>query len=993
MGKSLCCHCTSKTANFITSILLLVWGGMLSQSFSGTVMGSDGIELPGATLLVVETQEYTTSDFEGRFTLNATAGMTVEVSFLGYDYYQFVVDDQTNITIQLIESSIELKEVVVIGYGHMEKKDLTGSIASIQEKDFNKGNFASPDKLIQGRVAGVQITQSSGQPGVAATIKIRGNSVITGNGQPLFVVDGVPLSGTTSRPNDLQFTNGADFGTSPSGNLLNFINAADIASIDILKDASAAAIYGARAAYGVVIITTKKGLSGEPKIDFDMSMGFSTIQNRIKVLDANQYRDAIQYYNVNPQNDKGGDSDALGTILRTGKQQNYNVGISGGTDNAKYRLSIGYLDQEGILNKSEIKKYSGNLSTNFKFLESKTLGIDINLIASQYKEQLPYIRNEVSIVGDALAWNPTEVLRSADGSFNLLPGGNPLARSELYDDSAKVTTIFAGLSPYYEITDWLEFKMLANISYGTGIRRNSTQQGLYFNDIISNNGLAKIYNNEDYSNQLSYTLTFHKDILPLLKVTAVGGFEYLKFTNKGSFIGVTGPLSGFGNFGLDYTDYIQYSNPDNRNVFSFIAPITELQSYFTRGAFIYNSKYLATITIRADGSSKFGAKSKYGYFPSFSMAWITSEEDFFKIDSINYLKVRVGWGRTGNQEFPSGSSTALYGFTNNGGYGQVNNPNPNLKWQADEQSNIGVDFTILNHKISGTFDYFKKTTTDLLYPSYPIQPAPPGSVVTWINLDGKIQNSGLETTINASIIDHEDITWDFGFNASFLKNNVSGLKSPIPTGALDGPGMSGVTVQKIQSGVPMNTFFTRKYLEIDPITGLAVYQDNGNTFYNVGNPNPTAILGINSTFRLKKLSLSAYMYGAFGQSIYNNTLNSTLNVGNIGSGKNIALSVYQNPIKEALSNPVTPSSRFIEKGDYLKMGNVTLGYDLGKIGKSLKQTRIYVTGQNLFTITKYSGFDPEVNIDKNINGVPSLGIDYQAYPSAISIITGFNFSL
>jgi iron complex outermembrane receptor protein len=569
---------------------------------------------------------------------------------------------------------------------------------------------------------------------------------------------------------------------------------------------------------------------------------------------------------------------------------------------------------------------------------------------------------------------------------------NPIANSEKNNDNTKVTTILASISPYYEFTDWLEFKMLGSINYGTGIRRTSIEQGLYPGSVLEY-GSASIYNNENYTTQLTNTLRFHKDVLPHLHLTATAGFEYMKFTNKGSSLGATGPIpKGFGNFGLDYTDYIQYSNPSDRQVSSFTDPLTELQSYFGRAVFNYKSKYILTATFRADGSTKFGKDNKYGYFPSYSAAWIASQEDFLSMDFINYLKIRIGWGKTGNQEFPAGSSVVLYNFTSNGGYGQINNPNPNLKWQADEQFNVGVDFTIFNNRISGTLDYFHKTTTDLLYPSYPIQPAPQGSIFTWINLDGEILNSGIEASINTSIINQADVGWDFGVNATFVKNNVSGLKSPILTGYLTGGGMSGVTVQRIQNDAPMNTFYTRRHLGIDPSTGLSIYEDNG-AFYNVGNPNPTTLLGINTTFRYRKLSLTANLYGAFGHSIYNNTLNSSLAVGNISTGKNIALSIFQEPVKESLGNPVTASSRFIESGDYLKLGNATIAYDIGSIGKAFKQSRVYMTAQNVFTLTNYSGFNPEVNIDRNVNGIPSLGIDNHAYPTARTIIVGVSFSL
>jgi TonB-linked SusC/RagA family outer membrane protein len=976
------------------SLPLLLWAALLSQSayaqstISGIISGTGGITLPGATAAIVGTNNYSVADKDGRFVLNAKPGDLLHFSFVGYEDFELVLRNETELNVSLTETTTMLDEVVVVGYGTQQKKDLTGSVSSVQEKDFNKGNFISPDQLLQGRVAGVQITNSSGQPGVASTIKIRGNSVLNGTGQPLFVVDGVPLSGTSARPN---ISDQIFFTSSPSANPLNFLNPSDIVSMDVLKDASAAAIYGSRAAYGVVIITTKKGQSGEPRIDFAFSTGLSSIQNKVKVLNAAQYREAIQYYEVNASNDKGTDTDALESILRTGKQQNYSLGISGGNSNANYRLSFGYLDQEGIIAKSEIKKFNGNLSGTFKFLESKRLGVDINLTASQYQEEIPLIRNEGSIVGDALTWNPTDSLWNNDSTFNIVPGGNPIAVSEKYHDNTKVTTVLASISPYYEFTDWLEFRMLGSINYGTGIRRTSMEQGLFV-DSDARYGTAGIYNNENYTSQITSTFHFHKDILPQLHLTATAGFEYMKFTNKGSSIGVIGPSNGFGNFGLDYTDYIQYSNPANRQVSSFTDPLTELQSYFGRVVLNYKRKYILTATFRADGSTKFGKDNKYGYFPSYSAAWIVSEEDFLSTDFIDYLKIRLGWGKTGNQEFPGGSSVALYNFTNNGGYGQINNPNPNLKWQADEQFNAGIDFTILKNRISGTLDYFHKITTDLLYPSYPIQPAPPGSVVTWINLDGKILNSGLEASINASIINDDNVAWDFGVNATFVSNDVSGLKSPILTGYLTGGGMSGVTVQQIKNDAPMNTFYTRKFLGIDPDTGLSIYEDNGE-FYNVGNPNPTTLLGINTTFTFKKLSFTTNLYGAFGHSIYNNTLNSTISVGNIRAGKNIALSVFQEPVKESLANPVTASSRYIESGDYLKMGNATIAYNIGSIGKAFKQSRLYVTAQNVFTITNYSGFNPEVNIDRSVKGVPSLGIDNHTYPTARTIIVGMSFSL
>ena len=863
--------------------------------------------------------------------------------------------------------------MIVIGYGTARKKDITGSVSSVSTKDFNKGIFTSPDQLLLGKVSGLQITNNNGQPGGAATIRIRGNSALSGTGQPLYVIDDVPLDGRS-----LQAGN----------NPLNFINPGDIASIDVLKDASATAIYGSRAAYGVIIINTKKGQSGPPKITIAASAGVTSILKKIQVLNAAQFREAIQYYNVNPAFDKGGNVNALDAILQNGFQSNYTIGISGGNENGKYRISGNVLDQDGIIKNTGFKKYGIDLSSSFKFLESKKLGVEINVNSNQYIQNVPWPDvGSGGIIQGALKWNPTEPLRNADGTFKKVDGAfNAAAATELIKGNLKVTTLLASVSPSYKITDWLEYKLLFSINYSTGIARSSINQSI----IPPGNppGSATIKNYELTTSQITHTLHFNKKILSDLNLDGIAGYEYTQFKNKGFSLtgqGVNG--TGFGNFGLDYTNYIQYSDLNGRSISSFTDPTSQLKSFFGRTIFNYKEKYLLTATFRADGSSKFGENNKYGYFPSFAAAWNISKEKFFKINFINSLKVRAGWGETGNQEFPAGSAQARYSFFDAGIIRPVNNPNPDLKWQSDRQYNIGLDFSILNNRISGTVDYFNKTTTNLLFPSPPIQPAPPDAAIRWINLDGEIQNKGIEALMNATIINDKDFGIDLNINATFLKNNVSGLPSPIFTGFVGGP------VQIIENGYPMNTFFTRKFLGFDK-DGFSNYADSGATFYHVGNPNPKVLLGISPSLHYKKLSLTANMYGAFGQDIFFTPLMFALNVGGINIGSNIGLSVFKNPVKESIANPSqSPSSRFIMKGSYFKMANLTLNYALGNVKNILKDVNIYITGQNLFIITKYPGFSPETNADASINGIPSLGIDAPHYPSSRTIIFGLSFSL
>ena len=993
---------------FLLPFLLFSFSALAQEKVvTGKVTDSkDGSPVIGASVQPKGSTTGTSTSADGSFRISLPSGInTLVVSSAEFERQEVDVTDKSSVEVSLVATAAGLSEVIVIGYGTVRKKDLTGAVTTVQAKDFNKGVFTSPDNLIQGKVAGVQIVNNSGQPGGAATIKIRGNSAVTGTGSPLFVIDGVPLDGRSARPGvgDLGFGD-----SNPASNPLNFTNPADIASMDVLKDASATAIYGSRAAYGVVLITTKKGQAGPPKVDFGASVGISSIMRKIDVLDAGQFRQALTYYGAEASHDKGGSVNAFDEITQTGLVQTYNVGMSGGSDNAKYRFSLGALDQEGIIIKTGFKKYTAYLGGQFKFLESKKLGLDLSILPSQFIEEIAPISNnagaEGSMIGQALQWNPTQPLRvkrtnGADSIVNV--GGtsiiNPVGISEAYNDQAKVTTILGSISPYFKFTSWLEYRMLYSINYSTGIRRTSVKPDINL-AAIQGKGFAQIGQNELVTQQITHTVNLNREIAPDLNLNAVIGYEYLKYVNKGYSLGGEGIVSagGFGNFGLDYTNYIQYSNGTNRAVNSFMDPDYEIQSYFARAAFNYKDKYLVTGTFRSDGSTKFGENNKYGYFPSFAAGWVISKEDFFNVDFINSLKIRGGWGKTGNQEFPSGASQGRYGLSASGttvSLTRLNNPNDDLKWQSDRQYNIGADISFLKNKISVTLDYFNKRTTDLLFPSFPAQPAAPGAPIKWINLPGNIDNKGFEFSANATVINQADMSWDLNVNTTFLTNKVSGLSTGIPTGDLDGQGITGTQVQLITNGQPMNVFYTRDFLGMDKATGEANYRENGDVFYFVGNPNPKALLGLSTTFRYKKLSLNAAMNGTFGHDIYNNTLNNVINVGNIKGGRNIALSVYEDPVKESFGNRVTASSRFLEKGNYVKLANATITYDIGNVGQIFRGANVYVTGQNLFVITKFNGFDPEVNVDKRSNDVPSVGIEYIPYPSARTITLGVNFSL
>ncbi|MGK2862618.1 MAG: SusC/RagA family TonB-linked outer membrane protein, partial [Chitinophagaceae bacterium] len=808
-------------------LLLCNSSAFCQQKISGIVRSTDNSPVDGASIIIKNSTRNTISAADGSFSISAKPGDVLIVSSVGMVEKYVQVNEQSFIIITMSFNITSLEDVVVIGYGTAKKKDLTGAVASVSANDFNNGIYSSPDQLIQGKASGVQIINNNGEPGGAITVKIRGNSALSGTGQPLYVVDGVPLDGRS-----LQAGN----------NPLNFLNPADIASIDILKDASATAIYGSRAAYGVIIINTKKGQAGSTKVDVAVSTGVSSVLKKIRVLNAAEYRDAIKYYGVDNSIDKGANVDAMDEILRNGLQQNYSIAGSGGNENAKYRFSAGFLNQDGIVINTSFKKYNADISANFKLLTSKKLGLDFHLNSSQYIQDGSFLSNgNDGIIQTALTWNPTDSLKNPDGSVKITSRGsvNPLALSKFARDNFKVTTLLGSISPYYKFSDWLEYKLLVSINYSSGISRSSINQALNVYPFFPQGGVATIKNSELTTEQITNTLNINKEIFNDLHLNAVVGYEFMKFTNKGFSLSGNGAQGvGFGNYGLDYTNYVQYSDVNSRTISSYIDPLSELKSFFGRTIFNYKDKYLLTATFRADGSTKFGANNKYGYFPSFAFAWNVGKEEIFKVDLINSLKIRGGWGKTGNQEFPPGSSQALYAFQNNGNIIQINNPNPDLKWQSDRQYNIGIDFSIFNNRLTGTMDYFSKTTTSLLFPSPPIQPAPPSSTVRWINLDGEIINKGLEVLVKGAIIRNESISWDLSVNATFLKNNVSGIPSSVFTGNI-----SNVPVEIIQNGLPMNAFYTRNFLRLDKSTGFSVYEDNGSTFYYVGDPNPKTLLG------------------------------------------------------------------------------------------------------------------------------------------------------
>lgn len=1005
----------------VSLLAIFLFTSIFSFAQDKTVTGKvtesrDGLPVSGASVVVKGSRTGTSTDADGNFRLsvNSNAAKLV-ISSVGYDEMEVDITGKTTVSATLTAQAGGLSEVVVTGYGTSRKKDLTGAVTSVKAKDFNKGVQNSPDQLIQGKVAGVQVVNNSGAPGGGTSIRIRGNSSLRAGNNPLIVVDGVPLQNTNSRP-DIGVS--ADIGGStPSGNPLNFINPADIASMDVLKDASAAAIYGSRGSNGVILITTKKGQSGAPKVDFNASVGISSILKRLEVLDGNQYRQALADFgfpnSVNsqavPTANFGGNVDALDAILQKALTQNYGVALSSGNDNARYRLSFSVLDQEGIVRKTDFKKYTAGINSSFKMLESKKLSLDINVLTSQTIENIAPISNTAgfkgSLIGQALQWNPTRALRKSDGSLDIQYGSdaiNPLAYSEAYFDKATVTSVLANFAPSYKLTKSLEYKMQVSINYSTGMRKSYTTPYININDIalqtnpsesdFGRGGEANVAQNELLTKQITNTLSFVKNLSSKLNLNALIGHEYLKSN-----------FSGNSDYARDFTpvdkplyQFMSSSLPATRRTNGFADPTTELQSFFGRAAINYNDKYLFTATMRADGSSKFGKNNKYGYFPSLAAAWNISNESFMSgTQAVKNLKLRLGWGITGNQEFPAGASQLLYVLngSNPATFVQQQTPNADLKWESTSTYNAGLDFTILKGRITGSVDYFNRNTKNILFAKDAADPVTPAGAIKWVNLDANVINKGLEVALNANVIKKKDFSLDVSTNVTFLNNELKNFIGEIPTGEVNGQGLSGAFSQLIKTGYAINTFYLKKFIGIDKTSGISLYE-NGEEKFFLGSANPDLLVGFSTTAMYKKISLEINMNGSFGQMIYNNTANAVTSFNNIGK-RNIGVAEYNlaKSLGEKPVNPTSASSRYLEKGNYLKMANATLSYSVGNIGKSVRNANVFVTGQNLFVLTDFSGFDPEVNTSKPLNGIPSFGMEYTPYPTSRTFLLGITFSL
>ena len=1030
--------------SFLLFGTFLCFGLASAQEVSGTVSDATG-PLPGASVVVKGTTNGAQTDFDGNFIISdVDASSTLVFSYIGYKTQEVVVGNQTTLNIMMEEDAQALAEVVIIGYGTTTVKDATGAVSAVTSEDFNGGVISSPEQLIQGKTAGVQISQGSGEPGSGVAIRIRGTSSVRSNNDPLFVVDGVPLpsGGSSSEGTDI------GVGSSSARNPLSFLNPNDIESMSILKDASSTAIYGSRGANGVVIITTKSGKGGAQGGTWECSsdLSFSSPANDFDLLNRSEFLSAVSAFG-GTATDLGNDTDWQSLVTRNSSSTNNNLAYSQNYGSGNVRATFNYGKQFGIVPKSSQERVTGRINLSQRLFEDK-LRLDLQTTLSRVNDEAPPLSGSAGSTGDMLgaaySANPTW---PANSTFN--PGDriNPLNLLENWQSLTFTDRFLVNFSASYDIVEDLTAKAtvgydksnstreaeLGSKSFNVGRGAGGNGRGT-LNDLNLENRLLEL--------TLSYKKEFDNSVLDVL-----GGFSYQDFNTEGRNVEGWGySTTNLNSMARNLTDaaskiesmitgsYQQYGyatggdadlfvnrlfpTPETDKLGEVSIPVKsiftntfdntdELQSFFARANYSIASKYLFTATVRADGSSRFGENNRYGIFPSAAFAWKINEEDFMG-DAMSTLKLRLSYGITGNQDGLGYGrfvrrerySTTINGDPNISDGGDVNVPgistvefaNPDLKWEETTQYNVGLDFGFANDRFSGSVDVYRKETRDLLLNIEAAQPSPQPTFFQ--NLDAVVLNQGAEFSLNYDILQGDDFDWTAGFNVAYNKNEITDFDGEIAAGTIRGAGLSNAFAQRLASGQPLYSFYLREFTGFDA-NGNPVHEGGVDNQQFVGKSAlPDFTGGFSTSASYKNWSASMYFNGQFGNYIYNNTANAFFTGGAIGSGNNVTQNVVELAGQEGRFAEASVSTRFLEKGDFVRLQTASISYDVPLKDGLFKSMRLSLTGQNLFVITDYSGLDPEVSVAPAsaalLNGLPIAGIDYSAFPRPRTYTLGFN---
>lgn len=990
--------------------LFLSIGAFAQQiAVKGHVKDTTGEPVIGANVLVKGTTNGTITDFDGNFMLNVPKDAILSVSFVGYKSAE--VKAASSVIVTLEDDSQVLDAVVVIGYGSVKKNDMTGSVTAIKPDKLNKGLITNAQDMMTGKIAGVSVVSKGGAPGAGATIRIRGGSSLTAENDPLIVIDGLAMDNK---------------GVKGLSNPLSMVNPNDIESFTVLKDASATAIYGSRASNGVIIITTKKGQAGaRPTISYDGNLSVSNVKSTVDVMDGNQFRSFIKDI-------WGEDSEAyskLGNantdwqkeIFRAAVSTDHNLTISGGLKNMPYRVSFGYTNQNGIVKTSKFERYTASVSLAPSFFQDH-LKVNANLKGMIAKNRYA----DGAAVGSAVSFDPTQSVRSDDPyhqyyfdgyfqwntdasslnddtwkrTFNGNAPGNPVALLEEKNDRAISKSLIGNLELDYKF----HFLPDLHAHVNGGMDLSTGKQYTDVSPYSSTNNYYGSYGWEEkdkYNLSLNAYLQYSKDFTDKHHFDVMAGYEWQHFhdTSDQEYWGLY-PLSN---------NVVENRGQRYNNTASGSATESYLVSFFGRINYTLLNRYLFTATVRQDGSSRFHKDNRWGLFPSFALGWKLKEEAFLKdVDVLSDLKLRLGYGITGQQNINSGDYPylAVYETNKDGAYYPIlgegityrpNAYNPDLKWEKTTTYNVGVDFGFLNNRINGSVDYYYRKTTDLLNSVFVSAGTNFKNKV--LSNVGSLENSGVEFSINSKPIVTTDLTWDLGFNITYNKNEITKLTSGDSKNyyVAAGDNIGGGRDMKAMAhavGHPASSFYV--YQQVYDENGKAIENEfvdrdgngiiNGDDRYFYKKPTADVLMGLTSRLSYKSWDFSFSLRASLNNYVYNSVeaggsdCNPT-SIYSFGALNNRPLMGVANNI-QSLSDNTLLSDQFVQNASFMKCDNITLGYTFKKLFGAPLSGRVYAAVQNVFTITKYKGLDPEVE----------NGLDNNIYPRPLTTLIGLSLN-
>jgi TonB-linked SusC/RagA family outer membrane protein len=950
-----------------------------TRQISGTVTDAKGVPLPGVTVQIVGTTIGTTTDLDGMYFISAD-NESIKFSYVGFEEQIIPVLKLSRIDVLLVEDVKTLNEVVVIGYGTQKKKDLTTSVAVVDEKAMKDRPLISAAEGLQGKAAGVQVVQPSGKPGSGLSVRVRGaTSVLAGN-EPLYVVDGFPTTDIRS------------------------INPSDISSMSVLKDASSAAIYGARAANGVVIITTKRGSDNETSIKYNAYYGMSDLRKNIEVLNTKRYRDLMDEIlpgSLDPS--QTAFNNWPDKVFGTGNTQSHQLSYAGGTDKASHFVSLSYLTDQGIVEPARFDRYSVRINLDNEIKPWLNITTNLNMMHLNTKDTPDNASSgRGGVIMSALNTPPFLSVYKKDGSGQYDPNPfqpsweNPIAYMEGPDQQSIDNQISGSINA--ELSLMKDLKLNSRV----GLDLLTHQWDYYLDPFRTNYGRNN--NGIGQSDKTTHSTILWENTLNYIKnfgnhhISALAGNSIQKYKGNNSYI-----------YGTDFPEDVEVTTLNAANIIDASTSVNEwaLASFFGRATYDYNSKYYLTMSVRRDGSSKLA--QHWGTMPSFSAGWRISSESFMKdFTFINDLKLRGGWGKNGNQEgIPNYARYGLVSYYRRTPTNPLSGPasvqvtygNPDLRWETTAQTNIGFDLSMLNYRVTVNVDAYIKKTEDVLLNVQLSSSLPISTIQTNA---GTIENKGIEFNINTINMDKK-LKWTSDFNMSFNKNKVISLEytDVYYFGRIYS---NNQDVSILKADLPLGSFFGYISDGVDPETGNIKYNDfNNNGIFDtgdrtiIGDPNPDFIFGFTNNLTYKRFDLNLFFQGSYGNDIYNAT---RIDLEGMFDSKNQSVDVlrrWKSPgditdiPKAGNINNVRNSSRFIEDGSYIRLKSISLSYkvlDNNPRFKAIKNLSVYITGRNLITLTNYSGFDPEVNAYGS--SATELGVDYGTYPQSRAIVVGLN---